>query len=897
MRKSNVMSGLLAACTALGLTAGLAQAQPDVIVGELYEVSNFTTAGAVSGMHAYAIGTYSCNIGNVSLTWIDGNAANLYPVISQNMYRLKDGRFEQIGQAWLKHGFCALNNVLCGSCPPRADGQPHTCDALDPGCADPYGSGLNGSQSGLGPKHEINAANATWPFPNLKGSSTGNATTRARLQVAETDLQGQPSGTLFFVSSIYVHPEDATFNTDNNNESYRRVTVGANSGISLADTTKRQSPAIFAWRDYGNGVSGGSGLPDNNVQLVPVDIPGDGRFWVGCKVTSIGGGNYRYEYAVMNLNSDRGAAAFSVPVGTGTTVQQLFFRDVPYHSGELQTGTDWNPTNSSGVLTWAYANNQVDDRAENILRWDTIYNFAFVANSAPVAGNVTLSLFKPGAPGTATALVQVPSGGGGGPVPPINDNCASAVSVSAGATNFSTANATTDGPDACLFSGQAGIAKDVWFLYTSGNCTDPTTIETCGSGFDTKIALYANCASLATPIACNDDTATCAGGAGAGLGSRITFTPTANTTYLLRVGAFPTATPDEGTGIITITPGVCAPQAPANDLCANATWAAAGVTYTGSTVNALNDGTASCGASTTSPDVWFKYRPATSGSVDVRTCGSNFDSVLSVHTACGGAQVANGCNDDSATACGAGSLQSRVTVNLTAGITYWIRVAGYQGAVGNYNLLIAGGGGTVPPLNDDCSQRQGASGTVNFNTTGATTDGVATNNCGQISNDLWYNYPSLCDGTVTLTLNGTGWTPKVAVYTGSTCDNWSAREVVCGLGSGNQTIVQFPATSGQGFTVRIGGNTASNFGAGVATFTCTPSGPTCDDIDFNNDGASFDPQDIDAFLSVFSEGPCVPPTASCGDIDFNNDNALFDPCDIDSFLLVFSEGPCTPCGQ
>ncbi|MFO0856855.1 MAG: C-type lectin domain-containing protein [Phycisphaerales bacterium] len=31
----------------------------------------------------------------------------------------------------------------------------------------------------------------------------------------------------------------------------------------------------------------------------------------------------------------------------------------------------------------------------------------------------------------------------------------------------------------------------------------------------------------------------------------------------------------------------------------------------------------------------------------------------------------------------------------------------------------------------------------------------------------------------------------------------------------------------------------------------------CDDIDFNNDTSIFDPMDIDAFLSVYSEGPCI----------------------------------------
>jgi uncharacterized membrane protein len=66
----------------------------------------------------------------------------------------------------------------------------------------------------------------------------------------------------------------------------------------------------------------------------------------------------------------------------------------------------------------------------------------------------------------------------------------------------------------------------------------------------------------------------------------------------------------------------------------------------------------------------------------------------------------------------------------------------------------------------------------------------------------------------------------------------------------------------------------------------------CDSIDFNNDASVFDPVDIDAFLSVFSEGPCIPAGATCNDVDFNNDGSVFDPQDIDSFLSVFSEGPC-----
>jgi hypothetical protein len=71
-----------------------------------------------------------------------------------------------------------------------------------------------------------------------------------------------------------------------------------------------------------------------------------------------------------------------------------------------------------------------------------------------------------------------------------------------------------------------------------------------------------------------------------------------------------------------------------------------------------------------------------------------------------------------------------------------------------------------------------------------------------------------------------------------------------------------------------------------------PQTPLCDSIDFNNDGSVFDPDDVDAFFSVFSEGPCVPVGATCNDIDFNNDGSLFDPQDVDAFFSVFSEGPC-----
>jgi hypothetical protein len=75
------------------------------------------------------------------------------------------------------------------------------------------------------------------------------------------------------------------------------------------------------------------------------------------------------------------------------------------------------------------------------------------------------------------------------------------------------------------------------------------------------------------------------------------------------------------------------------------------------------------------------------------------------------------------------------------------------------------------------------------------------------------------------------------------------------------------------------------------TYTQLPGGPTCDGIDFNNDGLFPDTLDIDDFLSVFSGGGCSN-DPNCGDVDFNNDGLFPDTLDIDALLSVFSGGPC-----
>ncbi len=124
---------------------------------------------------------------------------------------------------------------------------------------------------------------------------------------------------------------------------------------------------------------------------------------------------------------------------------------------------------------------------------------------------------------------------------------------------------------------------------------------------------------------------------------------------------------------------------PMADNCADAPMACPGIAYHGTTVGATSDGSATCGSSTGSPDVWFHYRPFGSGMLTVSLCGSEFDTVLSVHNGCPGTtgnQVA--CNDNY---CG---LQSQLTFFAIHMNNYWIRVSGNNGASGAFQLMLTG---------------------------------------------------------------------------------------------------------------------------------------------------------------------------------------------------------------
>lgn len=365
---------------------------PDVIVGDLPDVSNYGISNNILG---FTIGTTSCNVGNTPINWISNN--NQHPVIGENLFRLENGRFEQIGQSWLKHAFAALQDNIC-----NCNCQPWTNSSrLGVGCSDPYNAGTNGSQGGLGPKSEVNSETGIFPYPFTGQGQTGNSIYK-RLQVHLSDIDPTAHhSAMFFAEGQYVTQDDSAAGNQYNNCSYRRIAVtGRRTLVRMTfarmPAVVREKAAIEAWA-----------ASDATVRLTDMVVAGEGRVIVGVKTTSLGGGLTHYEYAIQNINFDRGFGSVTINAAGATTVTNIGFHDVDYHSGEPFDGTDWVGTFDGQNITWAttpYGTNQ----NANALRWGTLYNFRFDSDAAPGDGTIELGIFKPGATATLEVSTTTP---------------------------------------------------------------------------------------------------------------------------------------------------------------------------------------------------------------------------------------------------------------------------------------------------------------------------------------------------------------------------------------------------------------------------------------------------------------------------------------------------------
>lgn len=844
---NRMFSRQLTAVIVMFTCTGFATAQvgPDVIVGDLHQLRYWGSSGDI---HAYSVGTVSCNVGDEPLLW--QGSTNQKPVIGQNFYRYKDGRFEQIGQSWLKWAFVALNQDLCGDCQ-----DPGTGSLLGVLCSDPYSAGLNGSQFYLGPKSIVNPFLGDFPANH---PSPGGGTIDGRLQVHFDDISPTMNpNAIYFCEGQYIAPDDAASGNRNNNASYRRFWVQGNLDVTFnnpqggVSSTFRERPAIFAWKEV-----------DPTAEVFAVDIPNEGRVFVGFKSTPVGPGEWNYEFAVFNLCSERAIRGVRLTADSNANFTNIGFRDVPYHSGEPFDGTDWASSTTANSIEWltdTFANNE----NANALRWGTMYNFRFNADVAPEEfPEIELVMFKPGTPSSVFATL---------PVPGTNDACTDALPVTDGTYVFDTTDAVANSPseNACGFV----FAPDLWYSYEAPYDGD-MTVSLCNSSFDTVLMIYEGTCPTGPSqyIACDNDTC--------GLQSELTVPIVQGQTYLIRVGGTGT---EAGLGelVVSSIPDIDVP----NDECPDAFFLADGVTFfDNSGASASGPAEPGCGDGTffdgqTEADIWFGYTAICEGDVIVSLCGSSFDTTLAVYDDCpslGGTLLA--CNDD---AC---DTQSELTFPAVAGQTYYVRIAGYDGAFGSGQLEVTctGVGGLCIADTIASSAPFGGLPFIHSGDTSFCNDDYD-ENCGfgsSDSPDQVYAYSPPWPQIVNIDLCGSGYDTKVIVYeNGDTSTAYACNDDGCPGGvpesyRSNLTVDMYP---GNTYYIVIDGWGGASGTYNVAITDQTPYIPG----DINVDGV-LDAADWFAFEDCMM-GPNIFAGISCGLAD------LADPTDGDVDLADFAE--------
>jgi hypothetical protein len=331
------------------------------------------------------------NVGEADVPWFAQFSQNsLYqhqprdqhPFLVWNIYRLMDGRIEQLAASGVKHAFLTINvncDLNCGS-----------SNVLWPGCEDTYSTGNNDTSTYQGPRPEIMASQGLWDNcgsffdPGCTGSQTQNSGNWLnRLLVDPAELDYGPAGAQYFLDSWYVIQYDIDIW---NTMGYHSITPnqGGSGGYTFNPLGPfTLGPPLDEW------------VPENNTdpmadhQLIVVDsqtselpYPNNmpqGHLRVLVRVEERPEGDYLYRYAVMNFDLDRGINAFRIPV-VGVDLSEIWMGGPP---DVLEA--PWSNSVDNGKLVFTAPDGE-------ILPWFTLYNFEFVTNSPPVESTLELNM-------------------------------------------------------------------------------------------------------------------------------------------------------------------------------------------------------------------------------------------------------------------------------------------------------------------------------------------------------------------------------------------------------------------------------------------------------------------------------------------------------------------------
>ncbi|MEO5560854.1 MAG: hypothetical protein ABIO49_13115 [Dokdonella sp.] len=361
------------------------------------------------------------NIGTAAVAWYDkfnndeGGVPqppynnDQHPFLIWNLYRVDaDGRIKQIGVSGMKHAFLTINwahtAADCGCDPGHV---------IYPTCEDTYSrnnndnlSTTNNAQNNLGPRSELIPSTAQWGRcgsvwdPNCDGQGPDSGTPSDhylyRMQVTENDmLPPLSTGSHYYFEYWYIVRDDSNIY---NTMAYREIqpqktgTDWLGTHLVNADAADHDffiGPLINRWVDPAAPAA-------NTLNKELVTPLGHAR--VAVKATDLGGGQWRYEYAVMNFDyahaqidpahpsepnmkllSNQGFARFSIPLQPGSGNGNFRFDDA-----DGDAGNDWTVAIGADAVTWSAP------VSGNTLDWGTLYHFEFTSNAPPAANVLTV---------------------------------------------------------------------------------------------------------------------------------------------------------------------------------------------------------------------------------------------------------------------------------------------------------------------------------------------------------------------------------------------------------------------------------------------------------------------------------------------------------------------------
>jgi hypothetical protein len=222
----------------------------------------------------------------------------------------------------------------------------------------------------------------------------------------------------------------------------------------------------------------------------------------------------------------------------------------------------------------------------------------------------------------------------------------------------------------------------VWYRYTP-SADLAVAADTAGSDYDTRLCVYEGGRGALTELASNDD-------ANGTFFAALTANLRGGTTYWFMV-----ATNQPGASNLHLSLQETTPLPPvAGDEFETATQITSSPfsdTLDVSRATAAPDDPEDCYGSAAS--VWYAFTPSVSGTLDISTAGSNYDTALGVYTGSRGALSPVACNDDAD-----GALTSHVSLEATAGVTYHILAVAAWGSTPRTLQLSASLTPPAPPL-------------------------------------------------------------------------------------------------------------------------------------------------------------------------------------------------------